>query len=72
MVYLNRPFSGPSYDTINLIDLEKKLEANKYQLFKLAKIITSNVVYFLSRNVNVEQLISLMNKKLSFKFVNDE
>ncbi len=63
IVYLSPPWGGPSYGTIDLFDLEKDIELNGYRIFETAKKITSNIVYFLPRNVNVEQVISLMDEK---------
>ncbi|CAF0755269.1 unnamed protein product [Rotaria sp. Silwood1] len=63
VVYLSPPWGGPSYGTIDIFDLEKNIELNGYRVFEVAKAITSNVVYFLPRNVNVEQVISLMDDK---------
>jgi len=63
IVYLSPPWGGPSYGTIDLFDLEKNIELNGYRIFETAKRITSNIVYFLPRNVNVEQVISLMDEK---------
>jgi len=63
IVYLSPPWGGPSYGTIDLFDLEKNIELNGYRVFEAAKKITSNIVYFLPRNVNVEQVISLMDDK---------
>jgi trimethylguanosine synthase len=63
IVYLSPPWGGPSYGTIDLFDLEKNIELNGYRIFEVAKQITSNIVYFLPRNVNVEQVVSLMDDK---------
>jgi trimethylguanosine synthase len=63
IVYLSPPWGGPSYGTIDLFDLEKNIELNGYKVFEAAKKITSNIVYFLPRNVNVEQVVSLMDDK---------
>ncbi len=63
IVYLSPPWGGPSYGTIDLFDLEKNIELNGYRVFEVAKTITSNIVYFLPRNVNIEQVISLMDDK---------
>ncbi|CAF0834275.1 unnamed protein product [Adineta steineri] len=63
IVYLSPPWGGPSYGTIDLFDLEKNIELNGYRIFEVAKKITPNIVYFLPRNVNVEQVISLMDDK---------
>ncbi|UJR35782.1 hypothetical protein I4U23_028530 [Adineta vaga] len=63
IVYLSPPWGGPSYGTVDLFDLEKNIELNGYHIFEVAKKITSNIVYFLPRNVNVEQVISLMDEK---------
>ncbi|CAF3337952.1 unnamed protein product [Rotaria socialis] len=67
VVYLSPPWGGPSYGTIDIFDLEKNIELNGFRIFEVAKAITSNVVYFLPRNVNVEQVISLMDDKSSLE-----
>ena len=63
VVYLSPPWGGPAYGEIDLFDLEKNIELNGFRIFQAAKQITSNVVYFLPRNVNVDQVISLMDEK---------
>lgn len=63
IVYLSPPWGGPSYGSIDIFDLEKNIELNGYHIFEVAKKISSNIVYFLPRNVNVEQVISLMDDK---------
>lgn len=67
VVYLSPPWGGPSYGAIDVFDLEKNIELDGYRVFEAAKAITSNVVYFLPRNVNVEQVISLMDDKSSLE-----
>ncbi|CAF4127474.1 unnamed protein product, partial [Rotaria magnacalcarata] len=67
VVYLSPPWGGPSYGTIDIFDLEKNIELNGFRIFEVAKAITPNVVYFLPRNVNVEQVISLMDDKSSLE-----
>lgn len=61
IVYLSPPWGGPSYGDIDLFDLEKNIELNGYRVFEAAKRITSNIVYFLPRNVNVDQVIALVD-----------
>ncbi|CAF1044557.1 unnamed protein product [Rotaria sordida] len=67
VVYLSPPWGGPAYGTIDIFDLEKNIELNGYRVFEVAKAITPNIIYFLPRNVNVEQVISLMDDKSSLE-----
>ena len=63
VVYLSAPCGGPAYGLIDIFDLEKHIDLNGYRIFELAKKITPNLVYFLPRNVNIEQVISLMDEQ---------
>jgi len=63
VVYLSPPWGGPAYGSIDIFDLEKNIDLNGYRIFELAKKITPNLVYFLPRNVNIEQVISLMDEQ---------
>ena len=67
VVYLSPPWGGPSYGSIDLFDLEKNIELNGFRIFEVAKTITSNIAYFLPRNINIEQVISLMDDKSSLE-----
>lgn len=62
IVYLSPPWGGPAYGSIDLFDLKENIELDGFKIFQLAKNIAPNVVYFLPRNVNIEQVISLMDE----------
>ncbi|KAK4267671.1 hypothetical protein QN277_024423 [Acacia crassicarpa] len=59
VVFLSPPWGGPSYKDIQIFPLELLKPADGYTLFKVARGITSNIIMFLPRNINLEQVREL-------------
>jgi len=60
VVFLSPPWGGPEYLGQDVFDL--KLMGGMvdgYDVFKTAKQVTDNIAYFVPRNTNVDQLVSL-------------
>ncbi|KAJ8325647.1 putative diacylglycerol O-acyltransferase tgs1 [Batrachochytrium dendrobatidis] len=56
-VFMSPPWGGPQYIQADVFDLETMMPMNGTHLFNLVKSnITSNIIYFLPRNVNHEQI----------------
>ncbi|CAF1054430.1 unnamed protein product [Didymodactylos carnosus] len=68
IVFLSPPWGGPSYDLIELFDLEKNIELNGFHVFQTAQNISKNIAYFLPRNINIAQVISLACDGSSMEF----
>ncbi|XP_077413573.1 trimethylguanosine synthase isoform X2 [Vanacampus margaritifer] len=59
VVFLSPPWGGPDYLTAEVFDIKTMMEPDGFQIFHLAKQISDNIVYFLPRNADMEQIASL-------------
>ncbi|XP_063058621.1 trimethylguanosine synthase isoform X2 [Engraulis encrasicolus] len=58
-VFLSPPWGGPEYLSAEVFDIRTMMTPNGFEIFNLAKMISDNIVYFLPRNADVEQIASL-------------
>uniref|UniRef100_A0A8C7ZIS0 Trimethylguanosine synthase n=1 Tax=Oryzias sinensis TaxID=183150 RepID=A0A8C7ZIS0_9TELE len=58
VVFLSPPWGGPNYLTAEVFDIRTMMEPDGYPLDR-AKQISDNIVYFLPRNANMDQVVSL-------------
>ncbi|XP_037132376.1 trimethylguanosine synthase isoform X2 [Syngnathus acus] len=59
VVFLSPPWGGPDYLTAEVFDIKTMMEPDGFQIFHLAKQISDNIVYFLPRNADMDQIVSL-------------
>ncbi|KAM6989168.1 trimethylguanosine synthase [Tautogolabrus adspersus] len=59
VVFLSPPWGGPDYLTAEVFDIKTMMEPDGFEIFRLAKLISNNIVYFLPRNADVDQIASL-------------
>nr|XP_043870766.1 trimethylguanosine synthase isoform X2 [Solea senegalensis] len=59
VVFLSPPWGGPDYLTADVFDIRTMMEPDGFQIFRLAKLISHNIVYFLPRNADMDQIASL-------------
>ncbi len=59
VIYLSPPWGGPEYLNSTVFDLEKMIPMDGIKIFDAALKITENIAYYLPKNTNVDQLISL-------------
>jgi len=59
VIFLSPPWGGPGYINSEVFDLKKDIPLDGFELFDVALQITDNIAYFVPRNTNVDQLISL-------------
>ncbi|KAM9845030.1 trimethylguanosine synthase [Aulostomus maculatus] len=59
VVFLSPPWGGPDYLTADVFDIMTMMEPDTFQIFHLAKLISDNIVYFLPRNADMDQIASL-------------
>ncbi|XP_067460875.1 trimethylguanosine synthase isoform X2 [Thunnus thynnus] len=59
VVFLSPPWGGPDYLTAEVFDIKTMMEPDGFQIFHLAKLISDNIVYFLPRNADMDQVASL-------------
>ncbi|XP_067330005.1 trimethylguanosine synthase isoform X2 [Channa argus] len=59
VVFLSPPWGGPDYLTAEVFDIRTMMEPDGFEIFRLAKLISDNIVYFLPRNADMDQIASL-------------
>uniref|UniRef100_UPI0037E847C4 trimethylguanosine synthase n=1 Tax=Semicossyphus pulcher TaxID=241346 RepID=UPI0037E847C4 len=59
VVFLSPPWGGPDYLTAEVFDIKTMMEPDGFEIFRLAKLISDNIVYFLPRNADIDQIASL-------------
>lgn len=59
VVFLSPPWGGPSYKTIQNFTLDLVKPKDGYSMFQVAQTITSNIIMFLPRNVDIDQVAEL-------------
>ncbi|KAM4687313.1 trimethylguanosine synthase [Discoglossus pictus] len=59
VVFLSPPWGGPDYVSAETFDIRTMMSPDGFEIFKLSQQITKNIVYFLPRNADVEQVASL-------------
>ncbi|XP_063779808.1 trimethylguanosine synthase isoform X2 [Pseudophryne corroboree] len=58
-VFLSPPWGGPSYVSAETFDMKTMMSPDGFEVFRLSQQITENIIYFLPRNTDVEQVASL-------------
>ncbi|KAM8850801.1 trimethylguanosine synthase isoform 2-T4 [Spinachia spinachia] len=59
VVFLSPPWGGPDYLTTEVFDIKTMMQPDGFEIFHLAKLISNNIVYFLPRNADMDQIASL-------------
>ncbi|XP_031146814.2 trimethylguanosine synthase isoform X2 [Sander lucioperca] len=59
VVFLSPPWGGPDYLTAEVFDIKTMMQPDGFEIFRLAKLISDNIVYFLPRNADMDQIASL-------------
>ncbi|XP_033616619.1 trimethylguanosine synthase [Fukomys damarensis] len=59
VVFLSPPWGGPDYATAETFDIQTMMCPDGFEIFRLSQRITNNIVYFLPRNADVDQVASL-------------
>uniref|UniRef100_A0A803KES5 Trimethylguanosine synthase n=1 Tax=Xenopus tropicalis TaxID=8364 RepID=A0A803KES5_XENTR len=57
-VFLSPPWGGPDYVSAETFDI-RTMCLDGFEVFRLSKQLTKNIIYFLPRNTDVEQVASL-------------
>ncbi|XP_078396606.1 trimethylguanosine synthase isoform X4 [Cetorhinus maximus] len=58
-VFLSPPWGGPDYVNAKIFDLKTMMFHITSEIFALSQKITPNIIYFLPRNADIEQVASL-------------
>ncbi|XP_062935568.1 trimethylguanosine synthase isoform X1 [Cynocephalus volans] len=59
VVFLSPPWGGPDYATAETFDIRTMMSPDGFEIFRLSQKITNNIVYFLPRNTDIDQVASL-------------
>ncbi|KAM9102198.1 trimethylguanosine synthase isoform X1 [Sarcophilus harrisii] len=59
VVFLSPPWGGPDYATAETFDIRTMMSPDGFEIFRLSQMITKNIVYFLPRNADIDQVASL-------------
>ena len=59
VVFLSPPWGGPNYTSAEVFDIRTMITLDGFRLFEATKSITENIAYFMPRNADIEQLLSL-------------
>jgi len=60
VVFLSPPWGGPEYlQQSEVFDIKNQIPIDGYKVFDAALAVTENIAYFLPKNTNAEQLVSL-------------
>ncbi|KAM5158394.1 trimethylguanosine synthase isoform 1-T1 [Mantella aurantiaca] len=58
-VFLSPPWGGPDYVSAEIFDIKTMMNLDGFEVFQLSQQITRNIIYFVPRNTDVEQVASL-------------
>eukprot|EP01105_Mastigella_eilhardi_P005880 TRINITY_DN17569_c0_g1_i1.p1 TRINITY_DN17569_c0_g1~~TRINITY_DN17569_c0_g1_i1.p1 ORF type:complete len:420 (+),score=134.12 TRINITY_DN17569_c0_g1_i1:69-1328(+) len=72
-VFLSPPWGGPDYISSEVFDLHR-MRPDGIELFHMAKQLSPNVAYFLPRNADLQQLLSLGEDTVEIEqhYINDK
>ncbi|XP_054548237.1 trimethylguanosine synthase isoform X2 [Talpa occidentalis] len=56
VVFLSPPWGGPDYATAEIFDIRTMMSPDGFEIFRLSQKITNNIVYFLPRNADIDQV----------------
>ncbi|XP_062337062.1 trimethylguanosine synthase [Osmerus eperlanus] len=59
VVFLSPPWGGPDYLTADVFNIKTMMDPDGFDIFQLSKMISENIVYFLPRNADMDQIASL-------------
>ena len=56
---MSPPWGGPAYLGAEVFDMHTMMVPDGFSIFQAAQLVSENIVYFLPRNVSVEQVAEL-------------
>ncbi|XP_070603872.1 trimethylguanosine synthase [Erythrolamprus reginae] len=59
VVFLSPPWGGPEYAAAEIFDIQTMISPDGFDIFNLSQKISNNIVYFLPRNADIDQVASL-------------
>jgi hypothetical protein len=61
LVFLSPPWGGVEYKSTATYPLKDWIEPNIYDIIKISKQISSNLIFYLPRNTDIQELLSILN-----------
>ncbi|XP_068093492.1 trimethylguanosine synthase [Hyperolius riggenbachi] len=58
-VFLSPPWGGPDYVSAEIFDIKTMMNLDGFEIFQLSQKISKNIIYFVPRNTDIEQVASL-------------
>lgn len=62
VVFLSPPWGGPDYLDADVFNIRTMMQPDGFKTFQTAKLISDNIVYFLPRNADMDQIASLAGR----------
>ena len=59
VIFLSPPWGGPQYLESDVFDIQSMIPLDGMKIFEAALEITENIAYYVPKNTNLDQLISL-------------
>ena len=59
VIFLSPPWGGPQYLESDVFDIQSMIPMDGLKIFEAALEITDNIAYYVPKNTNLDQLISL-------------
>ena len=59
VIFLSPPWGGPQYLNADVYDIQSMIPMDGIKIFDACLHITENIAYYVPKNTNVDQLISL-------------
>ena len=59
VVFLSPPWGGPNYTSAEVFNIKTMIALDGFKVFQETKSVTENIAYFMPRNADVQQLLSL-------------
>ena len=62
VIFLSPPWGGPQYLESDVFDIQSMIPLDGIKIFEAALEITENIAYYVPKNANLDQLISLFRE----------
>ena len=63
VIFLSPPWGGPEYINTDSFNIKDDIPLDGFEIFNKCLEVTENIAYFVPRNTNLDQLMSLAGKE---------
>ena len=63
VIFLSPPWGGPAYINTDSFNIKDDIPLDGFEIFNKCLEVTENIAYFVPRNTNLDQLMSLAGKE---------